>query len=159
MYKTGRGFEYWRKISQMWVKQKSRKIYLYYPRSGNWCKTKSSMKTWMRLKEMRSCLLREFARNSKDITKQWSIRMLRRTCWLHTKLWDAIWVWKSTFLIPTRIFFQTLLAKSVTNTVKDFTKIIGYAKVLPNKWTSKTLADYSWILKRNIPKVNYRRKA
>jgi len=50
------------------------------------------------------------------------IRMLCRTCWLCTKLWDAIWIWKSTFWSPTGIFPQEISAKSVKNTVKDFTK-------------------------------------
>ena len=48
--------------------------------------------------------------------------MLCRTSWLRTKLWNAIWVWKFTFWSPTRIFPQIISAKSVTNTVKDFTK-------------------------------------
>jgi len=30
--------------------------------------------------------------------------MLCGTCWLLTKLWDAIWVWKSNFCSPTWIF-------------------------------------------------------
>ena len=49
--------------------------------------------------------------------------MLCRTCWLRTKLWDEIWVWKSNFWSPTWMFSQKISAKSVTNTVKDFTKI------------------------------------
>jgi hypothetical protein len=48
--------------------------------------------------------------------------MLCRTCWLRTKLWDAIWVWKSTFWSHTWICSHKTSAKSVTNTVKDFTK-------------------------------------
>ena len=71
---------------------------------------------------MRGCLLRGFARTSKEITKQRTIRMLWRTCWLRTKLWDAIWVWKSTFWRHIWIFSRKISAKSVTNTVKDFTK-------------------------------------
>jgi hypothetical protein len=50
--------------------------------------------------------------------------MLCRTCWLRTKLWNAIRVWKSTFWSHTWIFPQKISAKSVTNTVKDFTKIL-----------------------------------
>ena len=50
--------------------------------------------------------------------------MLRRTCWRRTELWDAIWVWKSTFWSRTWIFSQKISAKSVTNTVKDFTKTL-----------------------------------
>ena len=67
-------------------------------------------------------LLRGFARTSYEITKQRTIRMLFRTCRLRTKLWDAIWVLKSTFWSRSWIFSQKIWAKSVTNTVKDFTK-------------------------------------
>jgi hypothetical protein len=48
------------------VTQKSRRVYLQDPRSGNWCKTSNSMKTWMRLKEIYSCHLRGFARKSQN---------------------------------------------------------------------------------------------
>jgi len=48
--------------------------------------------------------------------------MLCRTCCLRTKLWDAIWAWKYTFWSHTWIFSHKISAKSVTNTVKDFTK-------------------------------------
>ena len=42
--------------------------------------------------------------------------MLCRTCWLPTKLWHAMRVWKSTFWSHIRIFFsQKISAKSVTN--------------------------------------------
>ena len=47
-----------------------------------------------------------------------------RNCWLRTKLWDALWVWKSTFWSHTWTFSQKILAKSVTNTVKDFNKTL-----------------------------------
>ena len=47
-----------------------------------------------------------------------------RTCWLRTKLWHATWVWKSTFWSNTWTFSQKISAKSVTNTVKDFTKTL-----------------------------------
>ena len=52
--------------------------------------------------------------------------MLCRTCWLWlgTNLWDAIWVWKSTFWSQIWIFSQKISAKSVTNTVKDFTETL-----------------------------------
>jgi len=50
--------------------------------------------------------------------------MLCRTCWLRTKLWDAIWVWKSTFWSHTSIFSQKIFKKSVMNMVKDFTQTL-----------------------------------
>ena len=124
MDKTGRGFEYVRNKFPNVSDAKSRSVYLKDPRSGNWCKTKSSMKTWMRLKEEHGCHLRGFARTSYEITKHRNIRMLCRICWLRAKLWYTIWVWKSTFWIPTWIFSQKISAKSVTNTVKDFTKTL-----------------------------------
>jgi len=73
---------------------------------------------------MHGCHLSGFARTSYEITKQQTVRMLCRACWLSTKLWDAIWVWKSTFWSHTWIFSQKISVKSVTNTVKDFTKIL-----------------------------------
>jgi len=82
------------------------------------------MKARMILKEVHSCHLRGFARTSLEITQQRTIRTLCRTCWLRTKLWDAIWVWKFTFWSYTWIFSQKISAKSVTNTVKDFTKTL-----------------------------------
>ena len=72
-----------------------------------------------------------FKRICKDflgITKQRTVRMLCRTCWFQTKLWDAIWVWKSTFWSHTWIFPQEISAKSVTNTVTDFTKTLWLQK-------------------------------
>jgi len=80
------------------------------------------MKTWLRLKEIHGRLLRGFKRTPQKIRNQRTTRMLCRTCWLRTKLWDAIWVRKSTFWRPTWIFSQKISAKSVTKTVKDFTK-------------------------------------
>jgi len=50
--------------------------------------------------------------------------MLCRSCWLRTKLRDAIWSRKSTFWSHTRILFPKISAKSVTNTVKNFTKTL-----------------------------------
>jgi len=76
----------WGISSKMWVTQKSRKVYLQDSRSGNWCKINSSMKTWMRPKEIHGCHLRGFARTTYEITKQQTMRMLCRTCWLRTKL-------------------------------------------------------------------------
>jgi len=77
---------------------------------------------------MRRCHLRGFARTSHEITKQRTISMLCRACWLLTKLCDAIWVWKSTFWNHTWIFSQKISAKSVTNAVKDFTKTLWLRK-------------------------------
>jgi len=63
----------------------------------------------MRLKEMHDYHLRGFARTSYEITKQQTIRMLCRAFWLRTKLWDAMWVWKSTFCSHTcNIFAENL---------------------------------------------------
>jgi len=50
--------------------------------------------------------------------------MLCRTCWLRKKLWDAIYVWKSTFWIHAWNFSQKISVKSVTNTAKEFTKTL-----------------------------------
>ena len=124
----------WGIRSQMWVTQKSRKPFLQNPRSGNWCKTSSSMKTWKRLKEIHGCLLRGFARTPQEITKQRTIRMLFRTCWLRAKLWGAIRVWKSTFWRPTWIFFsQKISANSVTNRWKIPSRQFGYGKAIPRQ--------------------------
>jgi len=48
--------------------------------------------------------------------------MLWRTCWHRTKLWNVIWVWKSTLWRPTWIFFPENSVKSVMDIVKDSTK-------------------------------------
>jgi hypothetical protein len=108
-------------------------------------KKNSSMKTWMRLKEVRGCHLRGFERTSWEITKQ-TIRILSRTCWLRTNLWGAIWVWKSTFWSHTWIFSQKISAKSVTNTMKDFTKILclckSYTKASGPQVNWQTLAGH-----------------
>ena len=56
-----------------------------------------------------------------------------QTCWLRTKLWNAIWVWKSTFWSHTWIFSQKILAKSVRNTVTDFTRHCDYGKMVASK--------------------------
>ena len=65
MDKTGRGFQYVRntfpKVSDAKIKEG---IFIGPLRSGNWCKKNSSMKTWMRLKEMHGYHLRGFARTS-----------------------------------------------------------------------------------------------
>ena len=50
--------------------------------------------------------------------------MLCTTCWLHTKLWDAIWAQKSTIWCHTWIFSHKISTKSVTNMVKDFIKTL-----------------------------------
>ena len=60
--------------------------------------------------------------------------MLCRTCWLRTKLCKAIRVWKSTFWSPIWVFPRKNSAKSVTNTVKNFTKIFWL-------WKSRTKAS------------------
>ena len=121
---TGRGFQYVRSKFPNVRDAKSGRVYLNEPRSGNWCKTSSSMKTWTRLKEMHGCHLRGFARTSKEIKKQRTISMLCRTCWLRTKLWDAIWASKYTFWSHTWNFSQKISAKSVTNTVTVFTRTL-----------------------------------
>jgi len=54
--------------------------------------------------------------------------ILCRTCWLRTKLWDAIRVWKSTFWSHTWIFFQKISVNSVTNVVKEFNKTLWLRK-------------------------------
>ena len=142
MDKTSRGFEYvrnkFRNVSDAKIKEGIKE-----PRSGNWRKKNSSMKTWMRLKEMHSCHLRGFARTSYEITKQRTVRMLCRTCWLCAKLWDAIWVWKSTFCSRTWIFSQKISAKSVMNTMKDFTNTLWL-------WKRGTKASGSQVCWHNI---------
>ena len=61
--------------------------------------------------------------------------MLCRTSWFRRKLWNATWVWKSIFWGPTWIFFSPKIsAKSVANTVKDFTKNFRL-------WKSRTKAS------------------
>jgi len=58
------------------------------------------------------------------------------------KLWDAVWVSKSTFWSLTWIFSQKSLAKLVTNTVKDFTKTLWLWKRQVNlKYVGKLLLD------------------
>jgi hypothetical protein len=48
---------------------------------------------------------------------------------LRTRLWNAIWVWKSTFWNHTWIFSQKIWVKSLMNTVKDFTKTLWLWKM------------------------------
>ena len=54
---------------------------------------------------------------------------------------------------PLGFFSRKISAKSVTNTVKDFAKIL-----YQGKWTSCMLADYSWTMKMDVPDAKYRRK-
>jgi len=86
-----------------------------------------------------------FARTYWEITKQRTIRMLCRTCWLRKKLWDATWVWKSTFWSHTWIFFQKISAKSVANPAKNFTKTLWLrkcgAKAMDLKYVGRILLD------------------
>jgi hypothetical protein len=118
MDKTSRGFQYVRNTyPNVWRKNKEG---IFIGTQFN----NSSMKTWMKLKEMHGCHLRGFESTSLEITKQRTIRILCRTCWLRTNLRDAIWVWKSTFWSHTWIFFLKISAKLMTNTAKDFTKTL-----------------------------------
>ena len=123
MYKTGHGFEYLRNNFPNVSEAKIKEGVFVGPQIKELMQD-SSKKTWTRLKEMHGCHLRGFARTSLEITKQRPIRMLCRSCWLRTTLWDAIWVRKSTFWGHIWIFSQKISAKSVTNTVKDFTKTL-----------------------------------
>jgi len=75
--------------------------------------------------------------------------MLCRTCWLRTKLWDAIWVWKSTFWSPTWIFFPENLGEVSDEHGERFHQdILAIEKRYQGNWTSSMLADYCWTLKR-----------
>ena len=105
----------------MWVTQKSRRVYLCDPRSESWCKTNSSMKTWMRLKKNawlsfeRICkgfLGNHKAANYQDIVQD--LLNSYRVMGCNTSL-------KIHFLESHLDFPQKISAKSVTKTVKDFT--------------------------------------
>ena len=50
---------------------------------------------------------------------------------------------------------QTISAKSVTNTAKDFTAEKRYQ----SKWTSSMLADYCWKMNMDVPDAKYWRKS
>ena len=101
----------------------------------------------MRLKEVYGCHLRGFARTSYEITKQWTITMLCRKCWIPAKLWDAIWLWKSTlwghywiFAIKSRRSQWRTRWKIFTNALrlrKNSTKAIGlrvYWQTIGGPW-------------------------
>ena len=64
MNKTGRRFQYVRNKFPNVSDAKIKESIFIRPQAGNWCKTYSSMKTWMRLKEMDGCHLRGFTRTS-----------------------------------------------------------------------------------------------
>jgi len=95
----------------------------------------------MRLREIHDCHLRGFARTSWVITKQRTIRMLCRTCWLRTKLWDASWVWKSTFWNHTWIFFfpEYLGEVSDEHGERFHQDIMAMEKRYQGKWTLSIL--------------------
>jgi len=57
-------------------------------------------------------------------------------------------------------FFQIISAKSVTITVKDFTKILRLLKSSTQASGPHVfLADYCWTLKSDVPDAKYKRKS
>ena len=72
--------------------------------------------------------------------------MLCRTWWLRTKLWDVIWVWKSTFWSPTWIFFPRQSRRIQWRTRwKISSRHFGYGKAVPKqldlKYVGRLLLD------------------
>ena len=72
--------------------------------------------------------------------------MLCRTCWLRTKLWDAIWVWKFTFWSPTWIFFPENLGEVSDEHCEIFHQDIlamekRYQGLLDLKYVGRLLLD------------------
>jgi len=100
----------------------------------------------MRLKELQGCHLRGFARTAYEITKQRTIRIFCRVCWLCTKLWNAIWVSKSTFWSHTWIFSPRKSRRSQWRTRwKISLRHYGYEKAVTRqvdlKYVGRLLLD------------------
>ena len=143
----------------MWWR-KNQEGYIYRTsRSENWYKTNSSLRTWMWPKEMCGCNLLGFARISWEITKQRTIEMLCRTCRLRTKLWDAMWVRKSTFWSHTEFVPENLGEVSDEHSARFHQDIMTMEIGYQGRWTSRILAHYCWTLQVDAPDANYRRKS
>jgi hypothetical protein len=86
--------------------------------------------------------------------------MLCRTCWLRTKLWGAIWVWKSTLWSPTWTFSPENLGEVSAEHGERFHQDTLVMEKWYQGWlwksgtkasTSSMLAEYCWTLKRDVP--------
>ena len=122
--------------------QKSRKVYLEDPRSGNWCKTNNSMKTWMRLKEMHGCLLRGFAdflgnhkaANNQDVVQDLLTSYKAMGCNMSLKIY---------FLESHLEFFHRKFWRSEWQTRwKISPRHYGYGKAVPRQVCCKTIAGH-----------------
>jgi hypothetical protein len=84
--------------------------------------------------------------------KQRTIRMLCRICWLRTKLWDAIRVWKSTYWGHTLNFFppENLGEIRDKHGEKFHQDIMAKEKRYQGKWTSSRLEDFCWTMKSDV---------
>ena len=71
--------------------------------------------------------------------------ILCRTCWLRTKLWDAIRVWKSTFWSHTWIFPRKSRRRPWRTRLKISSRHYGYGKAVPRqvvlKYVRRLLLD------------------
>jgi len=82
--------------------------------------------------------------------------MLCRNRWRRTKLWDAVWVWKSTFRSHTWIFPRKVWRSHWRTRWKISPRYYGYGKAIPRqvdfKCVGRLLLDtekgYAW---RQIP--------
>ena len=129
--------------SQMWVTQKSRIVEtpireLMQDKQFEEDLNETERNAWLLFNR----ICKDFVGNK----KQRNIRMLCRTYWPHTKLWDAIWVWKSTFWSHTWIFFQKKSRRSQWRTWwKISPGYYGYGKAVPRhvdlKYVGRLLLD------------------